>query len=684
MPNQVQVDFIGNASPLFATADAIVAKTTQAGNAAGTAFTSAFDKSISAVQKQALGLNFTLRQISDNYGGGIAQASLRAQAGLSGTLTRLRQIELEMGRTRDPVILSRLNAEAIQTSANLDRLADKIQRVAAARSGVGGASGAGLSRADSAGRLNLARQAADVFTQLGSGTPLWLIAIQQGPQILDAAAQSGFKLAGAMKAVAGFASAYGAAIGVAGVGIAIIAKITNDIRDTEAQRLKFIENGAAASNRAIIAGQTILSNLKQQREEVERTIKLNERFAFAGGDVDALKRIKDNAQKLFDITSPTTGRLDAQGKPIANPELERLQKIILEANARISDAQKKNIADQDTAFSNSFENRIRRQKAEAEFEREQAAKRIEKAKELNKVTQDFFQSLNQRTNADNPFFKILSDAQELEKQIAKLDPAFQRLARSQASLAAANSLFSAKTENVLGVSDLRQQASFFRNGQRGESTDDLLRRLGLNPDQFKNFTDAQKTNLAGQFGGNQAFQFGRAGVGGQLGGVNVADLAIGAFQNAQQRQSNEETAQQRLDRQFRELDRLTAANDPQRSAIDRRIATLASGIDPTTLRQDTRNRVADSIERNAENLARQQGDATKALQENTAILNRINANLEKQIGITQNGGDKTSVELVLNNQTDFAIGATPTPRNPSPANLNEIYPTESGFFGSGQ
>lgn len=55
-----------------------------------------------------------------------------------------------------------------------------------------------MTRAQRAGRLNLFRQGADVFTTGAMGMDPGMIAIQQLPQILDAAATSGFKASAAM------------------------------------------------------------------------------------------------------------------------------------------------------------------------------------------------------------------------------------------------------------------------------------------------------------------------------------------------------------------------------------------------------------------------------------------------------------------------------------------------------
>lgn len=641
MPNQVQVDFVGNAQPLYAVADQSLSKLAVSGDAAGKAYTDALKKRLD-IESRA---------------------------------TFLRSGE------------SIINA----------RKAGEVAGVAYAE---------GLTRGARAGRLNLARQGADVFTQVGSGAPLSLIAIQQGPQILDAAAQSGFKLAGAMKAVSAFAAAYGASIGIAAAGIAIIYKITTDIAEAEKQKLKFIENGVAASNRAIIAQKEALKNLKDQRAEAELTREIQARLQTQ--DIEGLKRRRALLEELFRL-NPTGSNASAY------------RQEILGIDARVAAIPGERTAAANAAMNDRNEAFKRQQRELAEQEQ----KRIARVKELAETTRNFFQSMRERTNADNPFFKILSDAEKLEEQIKKLDPAFQRLARSQAALATANSLFGARIDNVLGVSDLRQQAASFRNGRSGltsESEQDRIRRqLGIfggsrgdisqgvseifgnvDPttlpqnlrDIYARALERQASKTAERLTTSFVRPSGALLTEAEKQQQQLRDsfrsgnftpeviqnlLSISNLRNqarfVREGVSGTETAQERLDRQFRELDKLTAANDPQRAALDRRIASLASNVDPTSLRQDTRNRVADSIERNADRLANEQAAATKAIQDNTAMMNRLNQNLEKQIS-----GGANSVEVVVKDETQNGLIATPSPRNPSPASTEALYPTGGGFF----
>lgn len=78
----------------------------------------------------------------------------------------------------------------------------------------------GLTRNQVASRLNLTRQAADVAVTAGMGMNPAMIALQQGPQILEAFAMSGIKAQGAMLLLGGALTA--AAAGVAVLGAAYV------------------------------------------------------------------------------------------------------------------------------------------------------------------------------------------------------------------------------------------------------------------------------------------------------------------------------------------------------------------------------------------------------------------------------------------------------------------------------
>ncbi len=86
--------------------------------------------------------------------------------------------------------------------------------------------GKGLSRSVMASRLNLSRQGADVFTTAAMGMNPAMIAIQQGPQILDAWSTSAIKLTGPLTLLVGSVGLLAGATGAMAVAWAQAEKST--------------------------------------------------------------------------------------------------------------------------------------------------------------------------------------------------------------------------------------------------------------------------------------------------------------------------------------------------------------------------------------------------------------------------------------------------------------------------
>lgn len=137
----------------------------------------------------------------------------------------------------------RFNAEVAEAKGLLDRGAISAREYGQAQEMAKGRLDAttmalqnqerGLSRLAVASRLNLARQGADVLTTAAMGMNPAMIAIQQGPQILDAWSTSGIKATGAMVALGG---------AVTGTTAAIIAGIV--AYEQSANRLELMDRAA--------------------------------------------------------------------------------------------------------------------------------------------------------------------------------------------------------------------------------------------------------------------------------------------------------------------------------------------------------------------------------------------------------------------------------------------------------
>lgn len=136
--------------------------------------------------------------------------------------------ERQMARWKEMAKAARevQNQQAQQAKFNAIYGIGNDGKPAADSAAVFAASNVGMSRGQRAGRLNLARQGADIFTTGLMGMDPAMIAIQQGPQIIDALATSGFKASASMigvtAAVAGVAVAVGT---VTAAGLAYEAQV---------------------------------------------------------------------------------------------------------------------------------------------------------------------------------------------------------------------------------------------------------------------------------------------------------------------------------------------------------------------------------------------------------------------------------------------------------------------------
>jgi hypothetical protein len=733
MANQVQVVFIGDPGPLFTTADQVEARLNKLNldaesqvNKLRGSFTAAapqvknFGDVTEATMKRSISVTQTLTEKTDaltaaQKRGLDAIKRIQAEPPTIGTRERPDTRSTAPNIPAPTISDEQFRRGRQLADANAFAAQDKLERAAAFERSK---EKLAIYRAEKAAEITLEEQTAGKIKQVRGFGAVFRAAGLQTIGITESEINAGItaynkyiektaeaKAAANAEGAAAVASA-GAiktafasigSIGAAGIvtsltavaaGAAIVYHITSDIRKEEETKLRFIEAAAGAYNRQLIAGQNILANLKQQREEVEFTSKLRERLAT--NDIESIKRTRDNAQALFNITPPTAGRLDANGKPIANPELERLQKTILDANARLREVEQQRTDDQNKAFRERGESNIKSQKQSAEFEIEQAQKRIDNAKRLGEQYRSVFDDLTRRANAENPFVKIWSDSDkalaELRKNLAGISPELQAVALKLQQTISARELFGARTESALTVSDLRQQASFFRSGTKAEDdkafearTDAALKRLGFNPQDFRNLTTRQRANFAGQQNANRFFQQGDS-----FNGVDTNTLARGAFNLAQQRKGSEETIQERLDRQFKELSKLRPGDEVQRDILDRKIIALTAGVDPTTLRQDTRNRAADARERQAERVFQQEAEANELRKQEisiqTQLLDVYKQQLAGKTGTAGAGDNK--LKVTIQNKTNGK--ATVDITAPTPADVETGYSGGlGGFVGGG-
>lgn len=200
--------------------------------------------------------------------------------------------------------------------------------------------GKGLTKGQRAGRLNLARQGGDIFTTAAMGMSPAMIAIQQGPQIIDAIAQAGIKATPAMLALGGAATVVAGsmvALTVAGVQYEQQQKkvdvatqgLGRTLQMTSEQFDRYTRQGADAGDVSVKAatdmGVAYVSTGKIGGQVLGDLIGLTKRYALTTGqDVDAAT--KDLA-KHFSTGSKGVEELNDKLHFLSAAELEHIKNL---------------------------------------------------------------------------------------------------------------------------------------------------------------------------------------------------------------------------------------------------------------------------------------------------------------------------------------------------------------------
>lgn len=604
-----------------------------------------FSKSLSNIQRQAHDVSFQLSRISDATIGtkgldGLGRAAQRSHADIQRTLNRLREIEKEMSVSRDPVVLNKLQAEAIEAGAALDRLQNKIDRVAAGRQAA-----------------QQKRTAADVQGRagglLGSAAAAGVPFASEASIGLDAAAAAGIS-AGALALAAGLAAA----------GVALV-QISKNLRAEAERRLKAEEAIAIAANKELIARRDALKEFREADALRERDRINDERRANATvADRDALKQRIDLLKQLRDLdpTGPKAGEFDDR---------------IRSAESRLNDLNKQSVANADAAFNarNEAFKKSQEQAREAERKRIQSINEgRQKIEQLAQTTDALFAEIFRRQGADNPFVAVFTDAEkaisDTRKATAGLSADLQKVALDLVSAQNANALFSARLESRIAAVNLRSDAANFRGANSTKVADDLAARAlakfkaeladGLirNPANLAAFRSGTSNGT-----GLQLFNFQR-----QLeesGGL----FRNPAFDEQTRRRLSEDPANQtvaeRLDRQLAAIRSLRPENDAQRAEVDRRIIALTQGLRPEDLTEAQRNAAATARENEAARAENAEAAARKERADAMEIQKRIDKNIADLLKLAQKDG-LTGVIRIINEAEDRAnveLGKRPTIRD---------------------
>jgi len=586
----------------------------------------AVSNSISAVQRQALGLSAQLRQIGDATIGtkgvdGLGRAAMRAQKDVRKTYSELRSLESLMAVSREPALIKALEREIAKASGDLDRLQLKMQRVAAGRE---------------AARLRNAANGIDGRGALGVAAGAGVPFASEAALGIEGAAALGISTAGL--------AAFGA-VAAAGYGIV---KLTQQMREEALKRLKVEEQIAVAVNQQRIAGQEVIKSLVEQR-----------------------KIATEQRELQKDITSGTKEQLDSRLKLLQTfvnlaplgPNAQRNGQNIQAIDEELARREAQKTIDANSSFearNTEFKN-AQRQRAEAEKKAAEAfaasvERGKEKVKELGIQYRDTFKDLNATANQQNPFVAVFSSAASLLDSIREktrgLKPELREVYENIARSYNRTQLFEARLNTAIEVDDLRSQADRFQRYNPAYTTDTRLSRLNASfQDEFKN----------------------------GMSGRNVDEIQR-YYAGEEKRILGEEAEanRRRLDEQISVIKKTPASTREEASIINQRLIALLGGRDPGSLNQGQRDTVASALLQEADARARREIESQGILRNQLNMLQRIEQHEKTLVAIAAAQGGK-AIELIINNQSEQAAEAKQRSSRPTPNDTNKMYPTSLGL-----
>lgn len=547
-------------------------------------------------------------------------ANRRSQAALLGeTWGSLGSVGSRQGQIAPQI------ARAREEQEKLNRATEAYERIQG-RIGAGGP----LSGEQRYARINLARQGADVFTQAGSGASPGLIAIQQGPQIVEAMALSGLKFSGAMATGA-------VALGAIAVAAGVTYKITGDIREEAERLLKVEERITAEWNKQALKTKSIAEDrekFNKQREFAagERSL---DRQQFTSGD--QIRLAQEQLQREIDLLR----KYDAGNtQAIAAKEAR-----ILSYDADLENRSRTGMTATDDSW-------FKKQAEEAQKFADDVKKGQERVKELGETWRNTFADITRQTYADNPFVQVFFDADEalrrLKKNLEGLPAEMQKAAIASQQAFNARQLFGARIDNAMGVFDLREMAARFRD-------DTPQRRAFAQAGLDRQIADGER-RIA-------------------MGGVNVDAIREynGFRQRFIDRQFQSESPADRLDRQIAALDRLDPKNSGEQALLDQKILRTAQGIDPSQINSGTRERLAQIADRAADREEKRFQEALAVQKEMAASLKKISGEEQKLNDEVAKGGSNVINLRIQNEAEGTKAEARPSQEDTNRAFANVMY-----------
>lgn len=683
-------------------------KVTENAQRAATAAKNLADKQIAEANRAADGIAKANARARDSQGRfvgkGVPYGPREVAVGdiLGQTAAARRSQDAFLGATAES--LSNIGSQASRVAPQIARAREeqeKLNRAAEAYNRIqgGGRSSSALTGEQKYGRINLARQGADVFTQLGSGHGLGITAIQQGPQIIEAMALSGGKFSAAMTAAAAAAGP----IALAAAGVVAVGYTANMV----------YQDLTAASRQRLLVETRIQEVLKKQSEEARRA-----RADLDAASERAASQFKYNNWADKATTPELQRRLALLNTFIGNKENpdQRMidqygsERLDIEARLRsraLQDSPEVRTEAMNARFANDWENWKKQQAGQAEAARkfaEDVTKGREKVVELGKVWRETLLDTAVRSYNDNPFVKIFvegrSEMEKFKEGIRGLPKDMQASLIASQQAITGRALFSARVDNAMNAFDLRELAASFRNAGDTRFTPkdiDAKEKLQIDGKEFevskyqyqfgvggRRWVDATRDQVDPSYkytgGAGDAF-FNRLlqTAGTSAIGPRFSDI-VGGFEGFARRQfdnldamnagsalnrsslasvlareklspdSNFGSPAEKLDRQLAALDRLDPKNAGEQAILDQRILRTASGIDPSQINSGTRERLAQIADRAADREERKHQEAQDVRKQMAASLKMISGE-EKKLNDEVGRTGSQAIEIRLKNET---------------------------------
>lgn len=517
----------------------------------------------------------------------------------------------------------------------------------------------------------LSFQINDIATSLASGASPFQVMAQQGGQVIQAFGGVNGTLAATKAALAAVGLSLGGLAvfgGLAAAGLAVV-KITESIRTEAERRLKAEEAIVAAMNRQRLLGIEIAKNT----ERVLKQDAADDQFSqfLKNGSIDDLQRRLENIRRLQNVGGNTDVGVDPKtGKAIAVEseaskrrveELRRLEQEIRERGRQTS-------SDRSNVFEQQAENYKKSQES-ARKAQEEFAKSVEEGRkkvgELGKTYNAVLDGIVQRSNANNPFVQLFSEADRSMKVLRENTRGLSRdvIAQFEAMEQKANSLklFEARIESGLGALGLRNEAANFRNPVDPEKNrlqqDAIIRQfLADNPNYGNSF-----------FGGSGDFRSITYDQNGNMDEATRRDI----LSRSQLGRNTLETPADRLNKtlqdQFNLLNQNARSPDEQRIA-DRRFAALTQGVNPLELSDRNREAAAAVREREAVRIESAEKEAIDVARESRDLQKRIAESQEKLLLIAEKQGIR-GVEIAIRDGTSGGVDV----KSPTSSDTGSLY-----------